>query len=478
MDASVAQQGGCANCARLEKLLEAALARVGELEQLVRDLQGQVRELKAKLDQNSSNSHQPPSSDPPWHKPPPRKPTGRKPGGQAGHQGHSRKRLPPQRVDRYVHHVPQVCQYCHACLPREAGPQDPPPRWHQVAELPKIAAIITEHQSHARTCLHCGRLTRAIIPWSVRRHVLGQRLASVMSYLAGRCHNGRRTVREIVLDLFGVPLSLGSVCRYEAQMSEALAAAHEQAVRSVREAPVRHVDETGWNRAGKTCWLWIAATKRLSCFVLHAARNWPALCALLGTDAGKGIICSDRWHAYSRIGLRRRQLCWAHLKRDFQKWSDKGGATRLLGEDGLELCGKVFGFWRDFRQRTLTRRQLQRRLGPLRRRLKQVLEWNKACGQASAAKFCRNLLSVESALWTFCRVPGMEPTNNAAERALRPAVLWRKNCFGSYSDAGLRFTERILTVTQSLRQQGASALPWLEQTLAAYRNASPPPKLP
>jgi transposase len=307
--------------------------------------------------------------------------------------------------------------------------------------------------------------------------VLGLRLASVMSYLAGRCHDGRRTVREIVSDLFGVPLSLGSVCNYEAQMSGALAMAHEQAVQSVRQAPVRHVDETGWSKAGKTCWLWTAATERLNCFALHAGRNWPALCALLGRHAGRGIICSDRWHAYSRVGLRRRQVCWAHLKRDFQKWSDKGGPTKLLGDDGLDLCRKVFALWRDFRQRTLTRRQLQRRLGRLRRRMRQVLEWNKACGEASAAKFCRNLLAVGPALWTFSRVPGLEPTNNSAERALRPAVLWRKNCFGCHSDAGLRFTERILTAIQSLRQQQRSVLPWLEQTLIAHRNGSVPPQL-
>jgi transposase len=461
----------------LAALLEAALARVTDLERQVVDLQQQVRQLTARLEQDSSNSHKPPSSDPPWRELPARKPSGRKAGGQPGHVGHGRKRLPPQRIDRYVHHVPKVCRHCHALLPIEASLKDPEPAWHQVAELPRIAAFITEHQGHARTCPCCGKITRAAIPTSVRAHVLGPRLSAVMSYLAGRCHDGRRTVREVVQDLFGVPLSLGSVCNYETEMSDALAEAHADALHRVRRSAVRYVDETGWSKAGKRCWLWTAATQALACFAVHAERNWQALCDLLGQHAGQGIIHSDRWHAYSPRAARKRQICWAHLKRDFQKWFDRGGPSTLLGQDGLELCRNVFALWRDFRQRNITRRQLQRRSGPLRHRLRQILNWNLSCNDRKASKFCRNLLACEPALWTFSRHPGVEPTNNAAERALRPAVLWRKNSFGCHSQTGLRFAERILTAIHTLRLQKRPVLAWLHETLAAHRKQLPTPLL-
>lgn len=452
--------------------------QVVRLQALVAQLEQQVRELQARLDQNSSNSHQPPSSDPPWaKKPAPRKPTGRKPGGQTGHQGHHRKRLPPERVNEVVKHVPSHCRHCGASLPDEPGAGDPEPSWHQVAELPPMAAVITEHQGHARTCPDCGRITREPIPPETIKHVIGPRLSAVMSYLAGRCHIGRRTVREVVCDLFGVPLSLGTVSHYEREMSQALAGPCQKTLERVRATPVKYVDETGWKRRGKRCWLWTCATARAAAFAIQQARNWKGLCSLLGRRGGKGHVCSDRCHAYSRLGLSRRGVCWSHLKRDFQKWSDRGGTTALLGSDGLELTKRVFDFWRDFRQRKLTRRQLQLRLGPLRRRMRQVLNWGLRCGHAPAARFCRNLLKIEKAMWTFARVPGLEPTNNPAERSLRPAVLWRKNSFGCHSEDGCRFAERMLSVVQTLRLQDRPILGWMEQALTQHRLALPAPTL-
>jgi transposase len=302
-----------------------------------------------------------------------------------------------------------------------------------------------------------------------------------MSYLAGRCHDGRRTVREIVQDLFDVPVALGTVIAYEHEVSAALARPCDDVVQQVRAAPVKYVDETGWKRGGgQRCWLWTCATARAAAFAIQADRNWSSLCNLLGTRrGGRGIIGCDRWHAYARLGRRRRQVCWAHLKRDFQKWFDLGNQTRLLGEQGLELCTQVFALWRDFRQRRgqLTRRQLQLRLSPLRRRLAQVLRWALRCGHAPATTFCRKLLAIQPALWTFARVAGVEPTNNAAERALRPAVLWRKNSFGCHSEAGCRFAERMLTAVQSLRLQGRGVLAWLAQIVTAHRAGLPGPTL-
>jgi transposase len=462
---------GCAECSRLRALVE-------EQQKQIEQLHAQIRDLQSRLDQNSSNSHKPPSSDPPWiNKLAPKKPTGNRPGGQKGHRGHCRKRLPAQRVDRVVDHVPTHCKHCQAALPQEACAQDPPPRWHQVAELPQISAIVTEHRGHARTCGCCGKVTRQPIPADVLRHVTGPRLSAVMSYLAGRCHDGRRTVQEVVHDLFGVPLSLGTIVNREAEMSQALSAAHDQALTSVRSAPVKHADETGWKLAGKLYWLWTAVSQRASCFLVDKTRGRDGADALLGQDAGHGVVITDRYKAYGHIPLERRQLCWAHLKREFQKWVEKGKTTRLLGDDGLKLCGRTFALWRDFRQGKRSRAALGRAAGRLRKKMKQVLNWGLRCQDSSASRFCRALLKLEAALWTFARVPGVEPTNNPAERALRPAVLWRKNSFGSNSEAGCRFVERMLTAVQTLRQTGRNVLEFLCQTLSAHRSGTPLPQL-
>lgn len=346
-----------------------------------------------------------------------------------------------------------------------------------------MAAIVTEHRGCARRCRRCGRVTRQPIPAAVRSRVLGPRLSAVLSYLSGRCHDGRRTVREIARDLFDVPVSLGTICNYEHRTSQALAASHQQTLRRLRRGDVvKYVDETGWKQAGRACWLWVCAASDAALLAIHPHRNWRSLCDLLGRSrrggrGGAGTICSDRFHAYSRLGKRRRQLCWAHLKRDFQKWSDRGGSTHLLGTDGLALSRRVFELWRQFQQGKIRRSQLRRRLGPVRRRMRQVLTWGLGCGCAEAQGFCRRVLKVQEAMWTFARVGGLEPTNNLAERMLRPAVLWRKNSFGCHSDEGCRFAERMLTMVQTLRQQNRPILPWLEQTLAAARNGQPGPKL-
>jgi transposase len=469
MDAIV-PAAGCGTCALLAAQVEILKEQVGQLRR-------QVAELRARLDQNSSNSHKPPSANPPWVKPRPQKPTGKRRGGQKGHPGHHRRRLPAERVDHYVHHYPEHCRHCRARLPREAPPNDPPAGWHQVAELPPLAAIITEHQAHARTCPCCGRLTRAAIPADVRAHVIGPRLAAVMSYLAGRCHDGRRVVLEMVQDLFGVPLSLGGVANYETDMTAALADAHAQALSAVRRAAVKNVDETGWKQAGKRRWLWAAATQSVACFAVQLKRTWGAACDLLGKRGGQGVVCSDRHWAYAPLGVRRRQVCWAHLQRDFVKWSEKNDKTRLLGDDGLAICKGLFGLWWDFRQRRIDRRRLRRALLPIRRRLEQVLSWGLGCGDTSAAHFCRNLLKLGPALWTFARVAGVEPTNNHAERVLRPAVLWRKDSFGCVGEEGCRFVERMLSVVQTLRLQGRGVLDFLTRTLTAHRAGRPLPAL-
>lgn len=183
------------------------LQRIAALEALVPQLEGTIRDLQERLNQNSSNSSIPPSANPlSAPQPPPKTPSGRKPGGQPGHKGHHRHRLPRERVNKVVPYVPTICNHCNAPLPLESGPGDPEPTWHQVAELPVLTAIVTEHQGHARTCSCCGGVSRGEIPPKIRAHVIGPRLAAAMSYLSGRHHLGRRGVEEILETVFAEEL--------------------------------------------------------------------------------------------------------------------------------------------------------------------------------------------------------------------------------------------------------------------------------
>jgi transposase len=452
-------------------------ARIAKLEAEVAELRTVVRELQARLNQNASNSSIPPSANPPQAPPPVRKqPTGRKPGGQPGHTAHLRVRLPPEHLTApTVYYVPEVCAACQDDLPPAPGPDDPDPRWHQVVELPEVPVHVTEYQAHARTCPACGHLNWAKIPDEVRDHVCGPRLTATLSFLSGVLHASKRGIEEFVETVLRVPLALGTVSNLEQEMSAALAAAHAEARQAVQEAAAKNVDETGWKKAGAKRWLWGAATALVACFVITATRGAVGLTALLGQKI-KGIISSDRWSVYGQLKLGRRQLCWAHLKRDFQKLDDRGGAGQRYGERGLTAVQILFHEWHLFRGGG-SRAALRRELEPLRETVRSWLGAGARCRDRKAAALCGNLLDVEPALWTFLYKEGVEPTNNHIERLLRPGVLWRKNAFGCHSESGCRFVERILTVVQTLRLQKRPALEFLYQSLCSHRNGQPAPKL-
>jgi transposase len=457
------EEAGCPGCRELLKHIAVLEAR--------------IRELELRVGLNSTNSSLPPSANPPEApKPKGKAPTGRKPGGQPGHQAFLRIRLPPNRVGHTIHLIPDRCGRCKAPLPNEAGTNDPEPTWHQVAELPRIAAVITEYQGHARTCQGCGHVTREEIPGELRTDVIGERLGAAMSYLAACPHVSKRGVEEVVETIFGTPISLGTVANLEQEMSQALAAPHAQAQQAVQQAPVKNVDETSWKQKGQKRWLWTAATQQVACFVIFAGRNASGLAALLGEKI-TGIVCSDRFSVYGSLATVFRQVCWAHLKRDFQKLVDRGGVSTKLGESGLATVALVFEWWHAYRGGSISRKELQWEVEGIRQNLRSWLEEGCACADTKTAAFCQNLLSIEPALWTFLYRRNVEPTNNHAERMLRSGVLWRKISFGCHSAKGCRFVERILTVSQTLRLQNRSVLDYLHQALVAHRTNQSAPSL-
>lgn len=453
-------------------------ALIHELRRELNALREEVRQLRELVGKNASNSSLPPSANPATApKPVVKKPSTRKAGGQPGHEPHLRLRLPPQRIHRIIHYRPSHCLACRQPLPVQAGPQDPEPTWHQVAELPSLAAQVIEHQGHTRICPGCGTVNQAAIPAQVRVHSVAPRLAAFMAYLRGCHHVSLRGVEEIVETAFEVPVSLGQVSNLETQMSQALAPAHAEALEAVRQATVKHADETSWKQAGKLCWLWLAATQSVAAFVVHSRRGWQGLHTLLG-DVVQGIVCSDRWSVYGRLAVEKRQICWAHLRRDFQRLSERGSAAgSWLGEVGGATAHLLFHWWQAYRGGTISRAQLQVELEPLRAEFRGQLQDGLARRDAKVVTLCENLLAVEAALWTFLYVEGVEPTNNHAERMVRRGVLWRKCAYGSWSEVGCRFVERMLTVVQTLRLQKRPVLHYLVVAMQAHRAGLPTPSL-
>jgi transposase len=448
------------------------------LERRVHELEAQVRDLLAKLNTNASNSSTPPSANPlSAAKPVKKKKSKRKRGGQADHPPHLKQMLPPDRVTHIKRFVPTECTSCHAPLPSEPGPDDPEPKRFQTIELPPIAVEVTEYQAHARTCPCCGVVTYETIPAEIRAHSVGPRLTGTLSYFTG-CHGiSKRDVEEIAETVFGAPVALGTVANLEQEVSAALAPAHQEALEAVRQADVKFADETSWKIWGKLCWLWAAATANVAVFVIHAKRSAVGLAAILGEEIN-GIVHSDRWHVYLQIADKCRQLCWAHLKRDFQKIVDNGGPSVFVGRRGLRIVKDLFAAWHAFQGGTVTREKMQTLIEPLKRRLGMTLVEGGLGEDARVAKFCENLLQLESALWTFATHEGVEPTNNYMERLIRRAVLWRRRSFGCNSEAGCRFVERILTVVQTCRLHGKSSLEYICAAVRTHRRGQSCPSLP
>lgn len=433
-----------------------------------------VKELEETTRTNASNSSLPPSANPIGApKPTAKQPTGRKRGAQIGHVGHARKLIPSSEADERIEHRPAACTRCQADL---SGQPATLVGRHQVAELPVRAVKIIEHQSFSCRCAKCGAVSQGRIPDAVRCSSSGERLSAAIGLLSAYVQGSRRAVALAVEQMLGCPIALGSVSARERELSDALAEPYQHLVRHVSAAPVKYVDETTWPRKGLDRWLFVAATKDAAVFRIEKARNRPGFKKLLDGKL-RGTFCTDRASIYDLLPPKRRGLCWAHLKRDFVRCLERGEQSEPVGQAGLAISRDVFGLWRDFRERRITRRQLQERVEPLKQRMHQVLEQGVAIGVKKTSGLCRSLLKREPALWQFAFVPGLEPTNNLAERMLRPAVVWRKKSFGSDSRKGCVFAQRMLSVMQTLKLRGRAVLNYLAEAVAAHRSGSTAPAI-
>jgi transposase len=448
-------------------------AQIALLQAGMSKLQAQLAEAEARMHQHSGNSSRPPSNDPPAA-PARRKhtPTGRKRGGQPGHPGHTRLQLDPEQITARVEHRPVQCPRCR--LPLDAAlPSEGEPLWVQVWEIAPIVPEVTEHRAYRVRCPHCAALVPAP---DLPKGAFGPRLTAIGSVLHGRFRLSIRETTEILADLFGVPLGPGSVSALCQEVNRALTDPYEAVRTQVQTEPHANVDETGWKQAGARHWLWVAVTAMCTFFVVAKHRSAAVLLTVVG-EAFAGVVSSDRYKAYLSIPLEQRQICWAHLKRNLLAFAERGSEIGDWGQEAVGVVEKVFAAWYRFKDGGGNRAALQEEMAPLRNDLQALWERGTTLPSWSVRAFCNDVRKLEPALWTFVTVKGVEPTNNAAERALRPAVLWRKGCFGADSANGNTFVARILTASATCRQQQRHLLTYLTDTVIAYRDGQPAPLL-
>ena len=440
---------------------------------LVMELLRRLAQVEARLNQTSRNSSKPPSSDPPSARPRSTKePTGRKSGGQPGHEGHGRQLKPESEVDQIIDVRPEHCGQCGTLLLGE----DAEPERHQVTELPRITSVVTEYRRHCLRCVACGARTQAAWPATMPTGSFGPRVQATVGYLTGRIGASQREVQDIFATLYQTEVSVGGIGALEKAVSAALAAPVVEAERYVQRQPVRNADETSWREKTQRRWLWISVTPLVTIFRLLKTRGAAGAKELLG-EVVWGIIGTDHYAGYHWLDPRQRQLCWAHLKREFVAWSERTGETARIGLALLAVEHQLFELWYRVRDGTLGWADFQVALLPLMARVSTLLQEGMAGADAKAQGTCRNLLKREAALWTFVWEPGVDPTNNAAERPLRRAVLWRRRSFGTQSEAGSQFVERILTAVTTLRQQRRDVLDYLTAACAAAICNGPAPSL-
>src|SRR5215472_16077206 len=454
--------------------IETLNGQVKTLTSLVHTLQEQVRTLQEQLNQTSRNSSRPPSSDPPSHARPPRPRSQRRRGGQPGHPGSTRPLLPVEAVDTVVVLKPKHCRHCHAPL---AG-EDPKPWRHQVFELPPIKPVVTEYQWHQLVCAGCGEVTRAPWPEGVPSGTYGPRVQATVALYTGAYRLSKRLTQQVMDEVFGVPVSVGTISQVERATTAAVATPVEEARTYVHEQAVAHLDETSWRQGDKRAWLWVAVTSWVTVFVVRMSRGGQVARELLG-ETFAGILVTDRYSAYNWYPVRWRQLCWAHLLRDFAAMRGRGGRSEEIGDTLLAQAHQMFTWWHRVREGTLKRSTFRSYMTPLRREVERLLEAGSRCGVPKTAGTCRDILKRREALWTFVQVAGVEPTNNTAERSIRPGVLWRKGSFGTQSAEGSRFVESMLTVVATLKQQQRNVLEYLTAACeAALRGEAAPSLLP
>jgi transposase len=444
---------------------------IGEVWTENQQLRETVEQLQEIVNRNSQNSSQPPSQDRPDQKPA-REPavSPRKRGGQPSHPGHHRPLV--DEVDEVVVYKPISCEKCGALLLGE----DPTPYCHQVTELPIVKPKVTEYQVHQLDCPCCGHRNRGELPPEIAASCFGPNAISLAGYVIGRFRLSKRQVTELLAECFAIPMAASTVVNQQQVISAALATPVAALEPVVKNAPVCNIDETSWRQwdAQRRSWLWTVVIAQVTLFRIAPSRSGQIARELLGEHYG-GVAGTDRCSAYT--WLKHRQYCWSHLLRDFQKILERGGDSYPIGWYLKLQAEYLLMKWARVRDGTLDYFDFLAEFPTIQTQIRHWLTLGLTVSSSRTAATCRLLLDADADLWRFVSVPGLEPTNNSAERALRHSVIWRRFSHGTHSDHGSRFVERILTVVETCRQQQRPVFDFLRDALIAYRTGQPAPSL-
>jgi transposase len=445
-------------------------AYIKQLEEENAQLKKRIEELERLIGMNSKNSSMPPSSDPPGMSAELPKHRRKKRGARNGHQPHLKELLPQEFVTKHVYLKTTVC----TCGSTNLKETDQEPLRHQCVDIPPIVPQVTEYVQHISECKDCGLFVYQPLPDEVKRKYFGPGVLSIVGILTGELNTSKRKALAMMNEVFSVPMSLGGLSNCEAQLTDVLEQPYNKVAEHVREQDIGHADETSWPRGNRLKgWLWVLCCSTAAVFMVHANRSQQAARKLI--DSFTGALVTDRYNSYKFYTLIR-QICWAHLKRDFNAISEAKGRIGKIGRELYSLAGKILKLRKRVRDGTLQWKTFQRRMPELQRRVELLLRSGASFDGKLGGK-CRDILEHEKYLWTFVQDQRVEPTNNVAERIVRQAVLWRKGSFGTQSERGARYVERILTVCATCHLQKQSVIEYLRYACRCHLNGIPVPSL-
>lgn len=453
----------------LATLPPAAVALIHWQAQQIERLSARVAELEMLHGKNSSNSSKPPSTEHPHAKSKPAKAKSqRRPGGQAHHAKHQRPLIPSEQCQQIIPCIPSHCRRCGDAL----DGVDPQPLRHQVWELPEIRPLVTEYQRHRRLC-HCGVCTCGDLPPGVPRGQAGPRLIAFAGLLMAHFRQSKRRAALFLTSILNQPASPAWLVTLQNHAADAVGPAYDELAAALPEQSALFADESPTKEGRSKSWLWTFVAAAFTLFACRKSRAAEVPKQLLGQGFA-GIIHCDRARMYWAFG--RLQYCWAHLKRDFQQLIDSPcGVRRRLGHDLMRPTREMFALWQKVRDGTLSRLAFAEQMQPIRRRVESLLL--RGYFNRRVRGFCTDLYEHRERLWLFIDVADGEPTNNAAEQALRQAVIWRKLSFGTQSASGSRFVDRLLTVIETCRRQNRDVFAWMTTTVQAHFAGQPTPSL-
>ncbi len=448
-------------------------ARITELETENAQLRAEVARLK----KNSSTSSKPPSSDivkPPKPKPPVGKRRKRKRGGQAGHSRHERKPFPPEQVDRaWVYEWPEPGA--------EWEPLDEFRTLQQVELVEKLFEV-TEHRARLYRSRITGEIVAAPLPEDVRlAGLVGPRLTALLAFQKGACHMSYTSIQTFLGDVLGLPLSTGQIAKIVQKASAALGPSHAELEAALPDQEAMNIDETGHPENGKQLWTWgfhVPGSQGFTWFHIDPSRSSDVLYEFLG-ETFSGVIGCDYYSVYRKFLAETdavMQFCWAHLIRDVKFLTTL--TDPVTARYGQKLLSKIKSLFRLWHRRDEMAREKWERM--MRRAADAVLDRAKRAPSRIEAQNMRKRFREHGAYYfTFLKVPGIEPTNNAMEQRMRFVAIDRRMTQGTRGDRGRRWCERMWTVLATCVQQGRSAFAFLHQSLLVhFKKQSPPSLLP